>query len=346
MKIGNKIKVIIAVSSIAIMSLVSNTSNIYAIDKNNFTNEIAVKSNNIDNLIELANKQLGKPYKWGASGPDSFDCSGFTYYVYKNSTGISLPRTSTQQSKIGKTVSKNNLKPGDLVFFNTSGKGISHVGLYVGNSKFIHSPSSGKNIKYDSINSSYYSKKFVIAKRVLEFQQEQLNPYFDIENHWAESTIRVFISKGYVGGYSDNTFKPDKLITRGEFVNILNNVFGLTKSSGKVFKDTENHWTKSAVDIAVTNGVCNGKTEDRFEPDSLLTREEAAVMISNYKQYVDNNLDKLNEFSDGYSVSKWAESSVEANIEKGYIGGYSDNTIKPKNNITRAESIVMMSRVN
>lgn len=128
----------------------------------NNQNELKIKK-----LISVANKQLGKPYKWGSSGPNSFDCSGFTYYVYKNSSNISLPRTSKAQAKVGKTISKKDLKPGDLVFFNTSGKGISHVGIYTGDSKFIHSPTSGKSIKYENINSNYYSKKFVIAKRIL-----------------------------------------------------------------------------------------------------------------------------------------------------------------------------------
>lgn len=126
-----------------------------------------IRQKQIDELLSVASKQLGKPYKWGASGPNAFDCSGLTYYVYKNSVDISLPRTSKDQAKVGNSVSKNELQPGDLVFFNTSGKGISHVGMYVGDSKFIHSPSSGKPVKYDNINSTYYKNKFVTAKRII-----------------------------------------------------------------------------------------------------------------------------------------------------------------------------------
>ncbi|MGL6106160.1 C40 family peptidase [Romboutsia sp.] len=118
-------------------------------------------------IVDLAYKQIGKPYSWGASGPKAFDCSGLTSYVYKNASGITLPRTSKQQATVGKTVSKKNLKPGDLVFFSSTGRGITHVGLYIGNSKMIHSPKPGQNIRIDSINSAYYSRTFVTAKSII-----------------------------------------------------------------------------------------------------------------------------------------------------------------------------------
>ena len=79
--------------------------------------------------------------------------------------GINIPRTSSQQSKGGKSVARSNLLPGDLVFFNTSGKGVSHVGMYVGNGQMIHAPNSSKPVKYDSINNSYYSSRYVNARR-------------------------------------------------------------------------------------------------------------------------------------------------------------------------------------
>ena len=89
----------------------------------------------------------------------------------------------------------------------------------------------------------------------------------DIKGHWAEAAINDFVSKGYVGGYADGTFKPNNNITRAEFVVIVNNYFGLTKSSGKVFNDTKTHWAKTSIDIAVTNGVCNGVTSTEFKPN-------------------------------------------------------------------------------
>ena len=115
-------------------------------------------------LVKLAESKLGCKYVWGATGPNTFDCSGLTSWVYKQ-MGISIPRTSSAQSKGGTSVSKSNLQAGDLVFFNTSGSGVSHVGIYVGNGQFIHAPNKSKPVKYDSLNSSYYSSRYVCARR-------------------------------------------------------------------------------------------------------------------------------------------------------------------------------------
>ena len=117
-----------------------------------------------------AKSLLGKPYVWGAEGPNSFDCSGFTYYVFKNSAGITLPRTSSAQSKYGKSVSKSNLKAGDLIFFDTVGPNngaVTHVGLYIGNGQFIHAASGQGKVVINNLNSSYYVKAYVNARRVL-----------------------------------------------------------------------------------------------------------------------------------------------------------------------------------
>ena len=134
---------------------------------NSSYNPPASSTSRVQSVLNLAYSKMGCPYVWGAEGPNSFDCSGFTSYVFRNAAGVSLPRTSSAQSGYGKTVSKSNLQAGDLVFFNTSGKGVSHVGIYVGAGKMIHAPSSGKTISVTSINSSYYSSRFVTAKRVL-----------------------------------------------------------------------------------------------------------------------------------------------------------------------------------
>ena len=132
----------------------------------NTNTNTSTNTNKAEKIVALAKKQLGKPYAWGAEGPNSFDCSGLTYYVYKQH-GITLPRSSKAQSQSGKTISKSNLKPGDLVFFNTNGSGVSHVGIYIGNGNMIHSTKPGDVVKTTSINSSYYKNKFVAAKRYL-----------------------------------------------------------------------------------------------------------------------------------------------------------------------------------
>ena len=132
-------------------------------DSTNSTNP-----NKIDAVIDLAKKQIGKPYVWGATGPDSFDCSGLTSYVYKNAANISLPRTSSEQAKVGDTISKSDLMPGDLIFSSTNGTGnVSHVGIYIGNNEMIHSPKPGQNVQIVKINTTYWNNVYLHAKRVL-----------------------------------------------------------------------------------------------------------------------------------------------------------------------------------
>ena len=125
-------------------------------------------TNKVQAVVDLAHKQIGKPYVWGAEGPNSFDCSGLTYYVYKNAAGITLPRNSRSQYGAGKAVSKSNLQPGDLIFSSTDGTGnITHVAIYVGNGQMIHAPRSGKNVEKVSMNTSYWNKAYVGARRIL-----------------------------------------------------------------------------------------------------------------------------------------------------------------------------------
>ena len=130
---------------------------------NNNNNTVSTKANEV---IAYAKTLLGKPYVWGAQGPNSFDCSGFTYYVFKNKAGIVLPRTSSAQSKYGTYVSKSNLKAGDLVFFDTNGANdgnVSHVGMYIGNGQMIHASYGQKKIVIANFNDSYYQKAYVLS---------------------------------------------------------------------------------------------------------------------------------------------------------------------------------------
>ena len=119
-------------------------------------------------VVTYAKKQLGKRYVWATQGPSTFDCSGFTYYVIKKTTGKSIPRGSIVQGKYGKYVSRKNLRKGDLVFFATTGKGrISHAGIYLGNKKFIHASSSKGRVVISSMASGHYYKTFVNGRRVI-----------------------------------------------------------------------------------------------------------------------------------------------------------------------------------
>ncbi|HET6497764.1 MAG TPA: NlpC/P60 family protein [Coriobacteriia bacterium] len=100
-------------------------------------------------VVSIAMRYLGAPYRWGASGPNSFDCSGFTLFVYRQ-VGVSLPHSSRAQFRVGERVARSDLQPGDLVFF---GSPIHHVGIYVGGGRYIHSPRTGDVVKVSSLSS-------------------------------------------------------------------------------------------------------------------------------------------------------------------------------------------------
>ena len=129
--------------------------------------QVQEETNKLDKIVELAYKQLGKPYVWGTHGPRSFDCSGLTSYLYKQAYGIGISTSSRAQASYGYKVSKSNLKKGDLMFFATGGGGISHVGIYVGNNKLIHASTPSTGVILSDINSSYYQRTFVTARRLL-----------------------------------------------------------------------------------------------------------------------------------------------------------------------------------
>ncbi len=125
---------------------------------------------NSKQLVTTANSVIGTKYVYGGTTAKGFDCSGFIGYVYKN-VGVKLPRTSAGMYASGTSVSKKSLQPGDLVFFNTSGKGVSHAGIYIGGGKFAHS-SSSKGVSISKLNDPYYwGSKYIGAKRVAKVSQ-------------------------------------------------------------------------------------------------------------------------------------------------------------------------------
>jgi cell wall-associated NlpC family hydrolase len=120
-----------------------------------------------ETLINNAMQLIGVRYRWGGNTPQSgLDCSGFVRYVFNDTFGFLLPRKSAQMSKVGLEIGKEELRPGDLVFFNTMRHAFSHVGIYVGDNKFIHAPSRGKSIRVDDMTKVYWEKRYNGARRV------------------------------------------------------------------------------------------------------------------------------------------------------------------------------------
>jgi hypothetical protein len=122
-------------------------------------------------IAHYAKDFLGKKYVWGATGPNTFDCSGFTKVIYAKTAGIKLPRHSSHQAKVGGYVSFSQLKQGDMVFFDTSHKhkgGVNHVGIYLGDGNFIHASSGGKRVMITNFNKKrFYKNRFLWGRRVI-----------------------------------------------------------------------------------------------------------------------------------------------------------------------------------
>jgi len=121
-------------------------------------------------MLKNAKNHLGERYVWGGTKPNAFDCSGYMQYLYRKE-GVELPRTAYAQSKVGKKVSRFELKKGDLLFFLTDksrGIPVTHVGMYLGNDKFIHAASKKKGIIISSFSKSRYSRLFVTARRIIK----------------------------------------------------------------------------------------------------------------------------------------------------------------------------------
>ena len=117
-------------------------------------------------LIMNAMSLIGLSYRFGGNSPtQGLDCSGFMQYIFKRSMGITLPRTSAEMATVGQQVDRANLKPGDMVFFGSGGR-VSHVGMYIGNDRFIHAPRTGRDIEITSMNGNYWKSRYITARRV------------------------------------------------------------------------------------------------------------------------------------------------------------------------------------
>jgi len=135
-----------------------------------FITKISKVSQNVSNkasdLVMNAMGFLGVPYRRGGSDDNGFDCSGFVRSMYEQTLGKVLPRSAREQADATEKIDKKDLQPGDLVFFNTMRQTFSHVGIYVGDNKFIHSPRPGKQVKVEDMRQSYWLSRFTGARRV------------------------------------------------------------------------------------------------------------------------------------------------------------------------------------
>lgn len=270
-------------------------------------------ANSSTSLVSAARSYLGIPYAYGGSSTSGFDCSGYTQAVFKK-VGINIPRSTGQQYSTGTAVSKSNLQTGDLVFFNTNGRGVSHVGIYIGSNNFIHSATS-KGVSIASINDPYYwGKRYIGAKRVTSFsggsavasaatpqpsyatraqvaetlvkklgltRQSSESHFSDVNaSHPKFDVIVAASDAGIFSGNSAGNFSPDQSLTRAELAKVLVSAFDLEISSNTYFKDVpSSHWAHDYVSTLYTNNVTKGYSDQTFKMNDKVTLKELELFI-------------------------------------------------------------------
>lgn len=170
--------------------------------------------------------------------------------------------------------------------------------------------------------------------------------FSDVEGHWAEKSIQKAEEMNIINGYEDNRFMPDSYMTRAELVTITNRFLEIQSETDKYIPDvTRQDWFHSDVRKALSAGIIKGDANGYVRPNDYVTREEAAVIMCRaFYSEADGNVDTLS-FKDNDSISSWSRADILTFVKKGYITGYPDGELKPKNNITRAEIITILERI-
>ena len=168
----------------------------------------------------------------------------------------------------------------------------------------------------------------------------------DLDKHWAQKEIVKYVEEGFINGYGNNSFQPDNYIKRSEFIKIVNSVFGFSQKDKIAFKDVkEGDWYYDEVAKASRIGYVKGSSDGNFNPDKFITRQEAAAIIARIHEIEENLSEGSLKFSDRDDISGWALNYIKAVADDGYMKGYNDNTFKPLSNISRAEAVVLISRI-
>lgn len=169
--------------------------------------------------------------------------------------------------------------------------------------------------------------------------------YTDVEGHWAEKEIKNLSLNGIINGYSDNSFKPDINMTRAELVTVINRILANKEQNTRYVPDINTKdWFYSEIRKGIQSGIIQGNTDGYVRPNDYVTREEAIVMIQRALVPATSNT-LVEGYEDVDEISSWSKQAMGIFTAKNYIKGYTDNTLKPKNNITRAEVVKIIDNI-
>lgn len=294
-------------------------------------------ANSSASLINTARNYLGTPYLLGGTTPAAFDCSGYTQYVFKKE-GISLPRVTSQQITVGKPVAKKDLAVGDLVFFNTTGRGVSHVGIYTGSNNFIHA-SVSKGVMVSSLDDPYYWKnKYIGARRVTDFSdniKEEIEESTQEEmNNDSQKEDSKFAATGPV--------KEVTYINRGEIAKVIADKLKLDQTTiNLTFRDVDdadpNFYAISAVAEA---GILSG-TNGNFYPKQEISRAELAKILVEAFSLTGSTDAKFKDVPKNH----WASEYVNILYHNKITSGYSDGTFGISEKVTPIQLRNLLNRI-
>jgi hypothetical protein len=318
---------------------------IFFFEKVSFAKNVDETPVNYDQLIPIAKKFIGVPYAWGGTQPSGFDCSGYVTYVY-DQLNMKLPRISRDMPKAGVPVKRADLRIGDLVFFNTYGNDISHVGIYIGNNEFIHSQ-DGKGVSTNLLNDPFYwGKRYVGATRVLDYELDPGNFQDVKKSHWAFEAVSKLGRDELVIGFEDSYFMPEDKMTRADMAALLAGALKLNLSSRKqVFKDVPSgHWAVGAVNALAKEGIIDGDASS-FRPDLVVKREDVALIFDKAFKLKVSASDVRGVALSDVSASDPSYGAIRRLVAAGVAVPGGDGTFKPREEVTRAQYATFLYRV-